>query len=103
MGAGQQTGLMRVDLTGLAYTCAQPSYKKGEKLNPSDLLLWRELTEMLQGLGRGTPAVARWLTPGGYIFVTLKGPSQLGECLRDPSRFSTRHRARSRPWVPYYA
>jgi hypothetical protein len=58
---------------------------------------------MLQGLGRGTPAVARWSSLGRYISVTLKGPSQLGESLQDPSRFSTRHRARSRPWVPYYA
>jgi hypothetical protein len=100
--AGQQDGRMRADLTGLAHTYAQPSYKKGEKLNPSDLLLWIVLTETLQGLGRGTPAAARWLPPGRHISVTLKGPSQLGECLRDPSRFSTRHRARSRPWVPYY-
>jgi hypothetical protein len=28
MGASQQTGLMRADLTGLAYAYAQPSYKK---------------------------------------------------------------------------
>jgi hypothetical protein len=27
MGADQQAGLMRADLTGLAYTYAQPSYK----------------------------------------------------------------------------
>jgi hypothetical protein len=45
MGADQQAGLRRADLTGLAYTYAQPSYKK--KLNPSDSLLWVELTEML--------------------------------------------------------
>jgi hypothetical protein len=94
---------MRADLTGLAYTYVQPSYKKEEKLNPSDLLLWIELTEMLQGLRRGAPAVARWLPLGQHISVTLKGSSQLGKCLRNPSWFSTRHRARSRPWVPYYA
>jgi hypothetical protein len=28
MGADQQAGLMRADLTGLAYTYARPSYKK---------------------------------------------------------------------------
>jgi hypothetical protein len=28
MGADQQDGLMRADLTGLVYTYAQPSYKK---------------------------------------------------------------------------
>jgi hypothetical protein len=48
MGADQQTGLMRADLTGLAYTYALPSYKKGEKFDPSGLLLWIELTEVLQ-------------------------------------------------------
>jgi hypothetical protein len=79
------------------------SLQKGEKLNPSDLLLWIELREMLQGFGSGTLAVARWLPQGRHISVTLKGPSLLGESLRNPSRFSTRHRARSRPWVPYYA
>jgi hypothetical protein len=94
---------MRADLTRLAYTYAQPSYKKGEKLNPTDLLLWIELTEMLQGLGRGALAVARWLPPGRHISVTLKGSSQLGARLRNPPWFSTRHRARSRPRVPYYA
>jgi hypothetical protein len=46
MGVDQQTGLMRADLTGLAYTYAQPSYKR-RNLNPSDLLLRAELTEML--------------------------------------------------------
>jgi hypothetical protein len=51
---------------------------KGKKPNPSDLLLWIELTEMLQGLGRGAPAVARWLPLGWHISVTLKGSSQLG-------------------------
>jgi hypothetical protein len=28
MGADQHVGLMRADLTGMAYTYAQPSYKK---------------------------------------------------------------------------
>jgi hypothetical protein len=34
MSAGQQTGFMRADLTGLTYTYAQPSYKKEETLTP---------------------------------------------------------------------
>jgi hypothetical protein len=42
---------MGTDLTGLAYTYALPSYKKGNKFDPSDLLLWIELTEMLQHQG----------------------------------------------------
>jgi hypothetical protein len=57
MGADQQAGLMRADLTGLAYTYALSSYKKGNKFDPSDLLLWIELIEMLQRWGRGTLSV----------------------------------------------
>jgi hypothetical protein len=57
MGADQQAEFMRADLTGLAYTYAVSSYKKGEKFDPSDLLLWMGLTEMLQWAGRGTPSV----------------------------------------------
>jgi hypothetical protein len=53
MGADQPGGLMRADLTGLVCTYAQPSYKKGEKLNPSDLLLWIELIEMFHAPGDG--------------------------------------------------
>jgi hypothetical protein len=34
MGADQQAGLMRVYLTGLTYTYAQPSYKKKKTLTP---------------------------------------------------------------------
>jgi hypothetical protein len=54
MGVDQQAGFMRADLTGLAYTYA---LQKGEKFDPSDLLLWIELIEMLQWSGRGTPSV----------------------------------------------
>jgi hypothetical protein len=38
MGANQQAGFMGMDPTGLAYTYALPSYKKGNKIDPSDLL-----------------------------------------------------------------
>jgi hypothetical protein len=52
---------------------------------------------MFQGLERGTPSVvARWALPCRHTSVTLKGPSQLGESLWSPSRFSTRRRTRSR-------
>jgi hypothetical protein len=34
MGAGQQAELMRADLTGLAYTYAQPSYKREKNSTP---------------------------------------------------------------------
>jgi hypothetical protein len=52
---------------------------------------------MFQGLGRGTPSVVvRRALLGRHASVTLKGPSQLGESLWSPSRFSTHHRTRSR-------
>jgi hypothetical protein len=51
---------------------------------------------MFQGLGRGPPSVvARRTHPGRHTSVTLKGPSQLGESMQSPSRFSTRLRTRS--------
>jgi hypothetical protein len=34
MGAGQQAGLMRADLTGLAFTYAQSSYKRDKNSTP---------------------------------------------------------------------
>jgi hypothetical protein len=42
---------MGMDLTGLVYTYVLPSYKKGNEFDPSDLLLWIELTEMLHHRG----------------------------------------------------
>jgi hypothetical protein len=51
---------------------------------------------MFQGLVRGSPSVvARRTHLGRHISVTLKGPSQLGESLWSPSRFSTRLRTKS--------
>jgi hypothetical protein len=81
MSVSQQTGFMRVDLTGLAYMYVQLSYK-GRKLTPQACFyvknLWR--CSMFQGLGRGSPSVeARQTHPSRYTFVTLKGPSRLGE------------------------
>jgi hypothetical protein len=34
MGADQQAGLMRVGLTGLAYMCVLPSYKREKNSTP---------------------------------------------------------------------
>jgi hypothetical protein len=34
MGADQQAGFMGTDLTGLAYTCALPSYKRKTNSTP---------------------------------------------------------------------
>jgi hypothetical protein len=88
---------MRADLTGLAYTYVQPSYKKKTqhlRLAPMDRTYGDALC--VQGLGRAIPsAVAMRTHLGRHISVTLKGPSQLGESLWSPSRFSTRLRTRS--------
>jgi hypothetical protein len=81
MGADQQAGLMRADLTGLAYTYAQPSYKKRRNLNPSDFLLWIELTEMLYVLGIGKRhsfSCGKADTPGSAYFRHLEGSFPTG-------------------------
>jgi hypothetical protein len=62
MGADQQAGLTRADLTGLTYTYAQPSYK-GKKTQPpsfasmgrtyGDGLCSRDWEEALLQLWRG--------------------------------------------------
>ena len=80
MGAGQQAGLMRADLTGLAYTYVQPSYKK-KNLNPTDLLLWIELTEMLYvpGVGkRHSFSCGEVGTPRSAYFRYLEGSFPTG-------------------------
>jgi hypothetical protein len=80
MGADQQAGLMRADLTGLAYTYAQPSYKK-KKTQPSDLLLWIELMEMLYVLGIGKRhsfSCGKADTPGSAYFRHLGGSFPTG-------------------------
>jgi hypothetical protein len=41
---------MGVDPTGLSYTYALSSYKKGKQTRPLSLALWIELTEMF-GIG----------------------------------------------------
>jgi hypothetical protein len=62
MGADQQVRLMRADLTGLAYTYAQPSYKKKKTLplrfapmdrTYGDALCSRDLEEALLQLWQG--------------------------------------------------
>jgi hypothetical protein len=51
---------------------------------------------MFHGLGSCMPSfVAKRTDPGQHTFVTLKGPSQLGENLCSPSRFRIRLRTRS--------
>jgi hypothetical protein len=59
---------------------------KGEKFNPSELLLWTELTE----IGRGTSsAIAKLASLGLAYFHRLEGFPLLRERLRIPSVFNT--------------
>jgi hypothetical protein len=58
---------------------------KEEKLNRSDLLLWIELTEMLQGLGRDTPLVIAMRAPPGLAYSRhLEGFLPAGGEIADP-------------------
>jgi hypothetical protein len=51
---------------------------------------------MFHGLGSCMPSsIAKQTDPGRHTFVTLKGPSQLGESLCRPSRFRIRLKTRS--------
>jgi hypothetical protein len=80
VGAGQQAGLTRADLTGLMYTYAQPSYE-GRKLNPLVSLLWEELTEVLYVPGIGTRhsfSCGKADTPGSAYFRHLEGSFPTG-------------------------
>jgi hypothetical protein len=43
---------MGTDPTGLSYTYALPSYKKGKQIRPLILALWIELTEMFRHRGK---------------------------------------------------
>jgi hypothetical protein len=87
MGADQQAGLMRADLTELAYTYAQPSYKKERNPNPSDLLLWIELTEKLYvpRVGeRHSFSCGKAGTPGPAYFRHLEGSFPAGGEFEEP-------------------
>jgi hypothetical protein len=79
MGVDQQTGLTRAGLAELTYTYAQPSYK-GRKLNPSALLLWIELMEMLYipGIGKRYSCCGKADTPGPAYFRHLEGSFPTG-------------------------
>jgi hypothetical protein len=75
MSVNQQIGFMRMDLTGLAYIYALPSYK-GRKLNSLVLLLWEKLTEVLYvpGIGqRLSFSCGKADTPGSAHFHHLEG------------------------------
>jgi hypothetical protein len=70
---------MGADPTGLAYTYAQPSYKKNH--NPSDLLLWVGLTGILYipGVGKRHPfSCGEAGTPGSAYFRHLEGSFPTG-------------------------
>jgi hypothetical protein len=80
MGVDQQAGLMGTDPTGLAYTYALPSYKRETNSTPQTCSMDRTYRDVPAPAG-GTPSVVtRRLPSGRRIPVTLKGPSQLGEC-----------------------
>ena len=78
---------MRADLTELAYTYAQPSYKKERNPNPSDLLLWIELTKMLYvpEVGkRHSFSCGKADTPGSAYFCHLEGSFPAGGEFMEP-------------------
>jgi hypothetical protein len=86
MSVNQQTRFIRADLTGLAYICVLPSYKK-RKLLPPILLLWEELTEVLYvpGIGqRFAFSCGEADTPGSAYFCHLEGSFPAGGEFMEP-------------------
>jgi hypothetical protein len=86
ISVNQQTGLMRVDLTGLAYIYALPSYR-GRKLNSLASLLWEELTEVLYvpGIGqRLSFSCGKADTPRSAYFRHIEGSFPAGGEFMEP-------------------
>jgi hypothetical protein len=100
MGADQQAGLMRADLTGLAYTYALPSYKREKnstlRLAPMD----RTYRDAPVTRKRHSFSHNKIVTPGSAYSRHLEGSFPAGGEFRSPSWFGTCRRTRSRPWVP---
>jgi hypothetical protein len=94
MGADQQAGLMRADLTGLAYTYALPSYKREKNSTP--------LT-CSYGTYRDAPVArkrysfshSKIVIPGSACSRHLEGSFPAGGELWSPSWFGTCRRTRS--------
>jgi hypothetical protein len=70
MCADQRAGFMGINPTRLAYTFALPSYKKGNTSTPQTCSIDKTYRDV-STLGESSP-----------LPVTLKGPSQPGECCR---------------------
>jgi hypothetical protein len=86
MSINQQTGIIRADLTGLAYIYVLPSYK-GRKLHSLALLLWEELMEVLYvpGIGqRLSFSCGEADTPGLAYFRHLEGSFPAGGEFMEP-------------------
>jgi hypothetical protein len=78
MGADQQAGLMRVDLAGLAYTYAQPSYKR-EKTQPLRLApMDRTYRDALGVRKRYSFSCSEVVTLGSAYFRRLEGSFPAG-------------------------
>jgi hypothetical protein len=99
MGADQQAGLMRADLTGLAYTYALPSYKR-KKIRPLKFApMDRTYIDAPVVRKRYSFSHSKIVTPVSAYSRHLEGSFPAGGELRSPSWFGTCRRTRSRPWV----
>jgi hypothetical protein len=80
MGTDQQAGLTRADLTGLAYTYAQPGYKKKKpqplRLAPMDRTYGDTLCS--RGWKRHPFSCGKADTPGSAYFRHLEGSFPAG-------------------------
>jgi hypothetical protein len=97
MGADQQAGLMRADLTGLAYMYRY-LVTKGRKIRPLGLApMDRTYRDALVVRKRYSFSRSKIVTPGSAYSHHLEGSFLAGGALWSPSRFGTCRRTRSRP------
>jgi hypothetical protein len=100
MGADQQAGLMRTDLTGLAYMYVLSSYKRETNSAPRLAPMDRTYRDAPEVRKRYSFNHSKIVTPGSAYSHHLEGSFPAGGELRSPSWFGTCRRTRSRPWVP---
>jgi hypothetical protein len=84
MGADQQAGLMRADLTGLGHTCVQPSYKKErtQPLRPAPMdKTYRDAPRVRK---RYSFSRSKVVTPGSAYFRHLEGSFSSGGEFAEP-------------------
>jgi hypothetical protein len=84
MGVGQQAEFMRADLTGLAYTYAQPSYKRKKNSTPQAAPMDRTYRDAPEVRKRHSFSYSEVITLGSAYFRRLEGSFLAGGEFAEP-------------------